>query len=98
MAGAAQLEADAGADQARYWRGEILAVLCWLRGEGLCQVVDAPALERFLGLDTAAGARHLEGLARDGLLARVGSGYTLGDGGRLCPACTPPAEWADHVP
>lgn len=96
MAGAVRAEAEA--DQARYWRGEVLAVLCWLRGEGFADVVDAGRLERFLGLDPVAGALYLEDLARDGLVARQAGGYALADAGRLCPACTPPPEWGARVP
>lgn len=42
--------------RALYWRSEILQVMYWLRGEGLGEVVDAPLLERFLGVDATSAS------------------------------------------
>ena len=64
-----------------YWRSEILQVMYWLRGEGLGEVVDAPLLERFLGIDARPGLAYLERLVEEGYLERAGSGYTLSDRG-----------------
>jgi hypothetical protein len=60
-----------------YWRSEILQVMYWLRGEGLGEVVDAPLLERFLGVDACIGVTYLERLVADGYLERVAGGYVL---------------------
>jgi len=67
--------------RALYWRSEILQVMFWLRGEGLGDVVDAPLLERFLGVEAAVGVGYLDRLVDDGYLERVPSGYVLSDSG-----------------
>ncbi len=54
--------------RALYWRSEILQVMYWLRGEGLGEVVDAPLLERFLGVEAEVGVGYLDRLVLDGFL------------------------------
>jgi hypothetical protein len=60
-----------------YWRSEILQVMYWLRGEGLGDIVDAPTVERFLGVDATAGVRYLDCLVAEGYLERFPEGYVL---------------------
>jgi hypothetical protein len=60
-----------------YWRSEILQVMYWLRGEGLGDVVDAPLVERFLGVDAAVGIVYLDRLVGEGYLERWAGGYVL---------------------
>jgi len=67
--------------RALYWRSEILQVMYWLRGEGLGEVVDAPLLERFLGVGAAVGVTYLDRLAVDGYLDAVPGGYVLSPSG-----------------
>jgi hypothetical protein len=67
--------------RALYWRSEILQVMYWLRGEGLGDVVDAPLLERFLGVDAAVGVGYLDRLVADGYLDAVPGGYELSRAG-----------------
>jgi len=67
--------------QALYWRGEILQVMYWLRGEGLGEVVDAALLERFLGVDAHLGLGYLDQLVTEGYLNRVQNGYVLSEEG-----------------
>jgi hypothetical protein len=67
--------------RALYWRSEILQVMFWLRGEGLGEVVDAPLLERFLGVQARVGVRYLDQLVTDGYLERVPAGYVLSPAG-----------------
>ena len=67
--------------RALYWRSEILQVMYWLRGEGLSDVVDAPLLERFLGVDASVGVGYLDRLTEDGYLDRSGTGYVLSPAG-----------------
>lgn len=64
-----------------YWRSEILQVMYWLRGEGLGDVVDAPLLERFLGVEADLGVGYLDQLVLDGYLEVSGDGYVLSDVG-----------------
>lgn len=65
--------------RAMYWRSEILQVMYWLRGEGFGDLVDAPLLERFLGVDAPVGITYLNRLVEEG--------YVEGDSGwyRLSP-------------
>ncbi len=63
--------------RAMFWRSEILQVMYWLRGEGLGEVVDAPLLERFLGVDAAVGVGYLDQLVLDGYLEPVPGGYVM---------------------
>lgn len=63
--------------RALYWRGEILQLMYWLRGEGLGDVADAELLERFLGVESSIGTAHLDRLVLDGYLERVDGGYAL---------------------
>ncbi len=65
--------------RALYWRSEILQVMYWLRGEGLGDVVDAPLLERFLGVDAEVGMRYLDRLVVDGYLNQTDGGYVLSE-------------------
>jgi DNA-binding transcriptional ArsR family regulator len=53
-------------------RDEILQVMYWLRGERLAEDVDAGELSRWVGLEAAAIAPHLEHLTSSGLLRAVG--------------------------
>lgn len=64
-----------------YWQSEVLRVMYWLRGEGFGDTVDAPMIERFLGIDGRAGVAHLEHLVSDGFVVRDGSWYALSDRG-----------------
>ena len=68
--------------RALYWRSEILQVMYWLRGEGFGDEVDAALVERFLGVDAAAGVAHLDQLVDEGLLERVGDRYRLSAAGQ----------------
>jgi hypothetical protein len=67
--------------RALYWRSEILQVMFWLRGEGLGDVVDAPLLERFLGVEARVGLTYLDRLVADGFLERSATGYVLSETG-----------------
>jgi len=67
--------------RALYWRSEILQVMYWLKGEGLGDVVDAPLLERFLGVEAEVGAGHLGRLATEGYLEPVAGGYVMSERG-----------------
>jgi len=67
--------------RAMYWRSEILQVMYWLRGEGLGDVVDAPLLERFLGVDAEHGVTYLDQLVADGYLDAVDGGYVMAEAG-----------------
>jgi hypothetical protein len=67
--------------RALYWRSEILQVMYWLRGEGLGEVVDAPLLERFLGVGADVGLTYLDRLVVDGYLDIVPGGYVLSSSG-----------------
>lgn len=62
-----------------YWRSEILQVMYWLKGEGLGEVVDAPMLERFLGVDASVGVTYLDRLVLDGYLEPASRGYSMSD-------------------
>jgi len=63
--------------RAMYWRSEILQVMFWLRGEGFGDLVDAPLIERFLGVDAAVGITYLDRLVDEGYLSVDGGWYTL---------------------
>jgi hypothetical protein len=63
--------------RALYWRGEILQVMYWLRGEGLGEVVDAVLLERFLGVGADVGLTYLDRLVAEGYLDRAVGGFVL---------------------
>jgi len=67
--------------RAVYWRSEILQVMYWLRGEGLGDVVDAPLLERFLGVEAEVGVRYLDRLVVDGYLEYAPGGYVMSESG-----------------
>lgn len=64
-----------------YWRSEILQLMYWLRGEGLGDVVDAPLMERFLGVEAAVGLGYLSQLVDDGYLERRVDGFVLSERG-----------------
>lgn len=68
--------------RALYWRGEILQVMYWLRGEGFGDLVDAPLIEKFLGVDASVGVTYLDRLVTEGYLERDGTWYTLSELGR----------------
>ncbi|CAN5389068.1 hypothetical protein BH23ACT9_BH23ACT9_31750 [soil metagenome] len=67
--------------QQQFWRSEVLQVMYWLHGEGLGDVIDAAAIERFLGLDAEAAVTHLDRLVEDGYLLPVGTAYALSEDG-----------------
>ena len=66
---------------ALYWRGEILQVMYWLRGEGFGDVVDPGLIERFLGVDAAVGMTYLDRLVEEGYLVCDGDWYALSEFG-----------------
>jgi hypothetical protein len=68
--------------RALYWRSEILQVMFWLRGEGFGDLVDAPMIEQFLGVDAAVGVTYLDRLVDEGYLHRDGEWYSLSERGR----------------
>ena len=70
-----------GALRALYWRSEILQVMYWLRGEGFGDFVDAPLLERFLGVNAEIGLTYLDRLVDEGYLQRDGEWFVLSDSG-----------------
>lgn len=67
--------------RALYWRSEILQVMFWLRGEGLGETIDAPLLERFLGVQAQVGVGYLDRLVLDGYLELAPGGYVLSETG-----------------
>jgi hypothetical protein len=67
--------------RALYWRSEILQVMYWLKGEGLGEVVDAPLLERFLGVEAETGVGYLDQLVADGYLEQAPGGYVMSESG-----------------
>ncbi len=67
--------------QALFWRSEVLRVVYWLRGEGYGDFVDAPTIERFLGVDATDGITYLDRLVDDGYLVRDDDWYALSDRG-----------------
>lgn len=67
--------------QMLYWRSEILQVMYWLRGEGFGDIVDAPMIERFLGVDAHRGVSYLDRLVEEGYLTADGEWYALSDFG-----------------
>jgi hypothetical protein len=67
--------------RALYWRSEILRLMYWLRGEGFGDLVDAPMLRRYLGLDAKVGLGYLENLVEDGLVVRDGDWFALSEQG-----------------
>ena len=63
-----------------YWRSEILQVMYWLRGEGFGDIVDAPMIERFLGVDAHRGVGYLDRLVEEGyLVAESRTSYSDSD-------------------
>lgn len=67
--------------QMLFWRSEILQVMYWLRGEGFGDIVDAPMIERFLGVDATVGVTYLDRLAEEGYLTVDGEYYGLSEFG-----------------
>lgn len=76
--------------RALYWRSEILQVMFWLRGEGFGDLVDAPMIEQFLGVDANIGVTYLARLVDEGYLVRDGDWFSLSERGREEGAM----EWA----
>ena len=76
--------------RALYWRSEILQVMFWLRGEGFGDLVDAPMIEQFLGVDANIGVTYLSRLVDEGYLVRDGDWFSLSERGREEGA----VEWA----
>jgi hypothetical protein len=70
-----------GTLRALYWRSEILQVMYWLRGEGFGDFVDAPLLERFLGVNAEIGLTYLDRLVDEGYLQRDGEWFVLSESG-----------------
>ena len=70
-----------GALRALYWRSEILQVMYWLRGEGFGDFVDAPLLERFLGVNAEIGLTYLDRLVDEGYVQRDGEWFVLSESG-----------------
>lgn len=67
--------------QMLYWRSEILQVMYWLRGEGFGDIVDAPMIERFLGVDATNGVTYLDRLVDEGYVTADGTFYALSEFG-----------------
>ena len=67
--------------RALFWRSEILQVLYWLRGEGFGDLVDAPMMERFLGVDAQTALTYMGRLAEEGYLTRDGDWFSLSEAG-----------------
>ena len=67
--------------QMLFWRSEILQVMYWLRGEGFGDIVDAPMIERFLGVDATVGVTYLDRLVEEGYLTADGAFYGLSEFG-----------------
>lgn len=65
--------------KALYWRSEILRLMYWLRGEGYGDLVDAPMLQRYLGVRATLGLSYLDRLVEDGYLIRDGDWYALSE-------------------
>ena len=61
---------------------EILQVMFWLRGEGFGDLVDAPMIEQFLGVDANIGVTYLARLVDEGYLVRDGDWFSLSERGR----------------
>jgi predicted transcriptional regulator len=53
-----------------YWRGEILQILYWLRGENLGESASPADLEPFLGIDEQQIQSYLDQLEVDGFIDR----------------------------
>ena len=56
-----------------YWRAEILQVMYWMKGEGIAEDVTSTSLAAFLVDDSGRVDHHLERLADDGFVERVGA-------------------------
>ena len=79
--GLSSLPPKSEALRALFWRSEVLRVVYWLRGEGYGDLVDAPTIECFLGVDAAEGLVYLDRLVDDGYLVRDGAWYALSERG-----------------
>ena len=55
-----------------YWRAEILQVMYWMKGEGIAEDVTPTSLAAFL-VDAGRVDHHLERLADDGFVERIGA-------------------------
>ncbi len=61
-----------------FWRSEILAVIYWLYGEGLGDIVDLDLIRTYLGAGAGENlAAYVELLVADGSLVRDGEWYAL---------------------
>ncbi len=56
-----------------YWRAEILQVMYWMKGEGIAEDVTSTSLAAFLVDDSGRVDHHLERLADDGFVERIGA-------------------------
>ena len=63
-----------------YWRSEILAVVYWLHGEGLGDIVDIDLIRQYLGADAHEElSTYLDLLVDDGSMVRDGDWYALSE-------------------
>jgi len=60
-----------------YWRGEILAVMYWLRGEGLSDLVDVPMIRRYLDIGDDECRTQLAGLLEEGSVVADGPWFAI---------------------
>jgi hypothetical protein len=61
-----------------YWRSEILAVVYWLHGEGLGDVVDGDLISHYLGVDAPENlSTYLQLLVEEGSLVAEGEWFAL---------------------
>ncbi len=60
-----------------YWRGEILAVMYWLRGEGLSDLVDVPMIRRYLDISGYECRTQLAGLIEEGSVVADGRWFAI---------------------
>lgn len=82
--------------RALYWRDEILQLMFWIEGEGFGDEADPALLERFLGVDAAAGLGYLDRLVAEGLLRCTPAGrYALTEVGRAHGARVFSEEFAE---
>src|SRR5207302_9644317 len=72
---AAQPKSDAL--RALYWRGEILQVMFWLKGEGLGERANWLMIERFLGVEVRIGRAYLDRLVAEGFLTIADGWFML---------------------
>jgi hypothetical protein len=64
--------------RALYWRSEILAVVYWLHGEGLGDLVDVDLVREYLDVDAPENlSAYMDLLVSEGSLVRDGAWYAL---------------------